>query len=347
MKHHFYNWTIDGLKTYLVENGFKSFSGDQIYKWVYEQSVIDPELMTNISKPLRLFLKENFRFDYLNIEHKQVSEDGTEKYLFKLDDGHLIETVLMRYKYGNSVCVTSQVGCSMGCSFCASGIIAKKRDLNLGELVNQVATIQKETKERVTHVVVMGTGEPFDNYENVINFVKVINYKQGFQIGARHITVSTCGIIPKIKEYANETIKSNLAISLHASNDGLRSRLMKINKVYPLNELIRAVDNYTKISGRRVTFEYILLKGVNDDIRHANELSDLIRGLNAYVNLIPYNPVNEFIYKKTDPVRAQRFYQQLEKRGINATLRRELGSDIDAACGQLRLKVDKSNKKFD
>lgn len=346
MKHHFYNWTIDGLKTYLVDQGFKSFNGDQIYKWVYEQSVTDPDQMTNISKPLKAFLKENFRFDYLNISQKQVSEDGTEKYLFKLDDGHLIETVLMRYKYGNSVCVTSQVGCSMGCSFCASGIIAKKRDLNLGELVNQVATIQHETKERVTHVVVMGTGEPFDNYDNVIDFIKVINYKQGFQIGARHITVSTCGIIPRIKDYANEEIKSNLAISLHASNDGLRSRLMKINKVYPLNELIRAVDNYTKISGRRVTFEYILLKGVNDDIKHANELSDLIRGLNAYVNLIPYNPVDEFGYQKTDPIRAQRFYQQLDKRGINATLRRELGSDIDAACGQLRLKADKSNKKI-
>lgn len=345
MKQHFYNWTIDALKAYLVDHGFKAFSGDQIYKWVYEQNIIDPEQMTNIAKPLRTFLKDNFSFDYLNVAHKQVSDDGTEKYLFKLSDGHLIETVLMRYKYGNSVCVTSQVGCSMGCSFCASGIIAKKRDLTLGELVNQVATVQHETGERVTHVVVMGTGEPFDNYERVIDFIKVINYKQGFQIGARHITVSTCGIIPRINDYAKETIKSNLAISLHASNDGLRSRLMKINKVYPLNELIRAVDNYTKISGRRVTFEYILLKGVNDDIKHANELSDLIRGLNAYVNLIPYNPVNEFGYQKTDPERAQRFYQQLDKRGINATLRRELGSDIDAACGQLRLKSTKSAKK--
>jgi 23S rRNA (adenine2503-C2)-methyltransferase len=230
----------------------------------------------------------------------------------------------------------------MGCSFCASGIIAKKRDLTLGELVNQVASIQYYSGEKVTHIVVMGTGEPFDNYDNVMDFIRVVNYKQGFQIGARHITVSTCGIIPRIYEYAKEPIKSNLAISLHASNDSLRSQLMKINKVYPINELITAVDDYTRISGRRVTFEYILLKGINDDLKHANELSDLIRGINAYVNLIPYNPVDEFGYEKTDPDRAQRFYHQLDKRGINATLRRELGSDIDAACGQLRLKGVKS-----
>jgi 23S rRNA (adenine2503-C2)-methyltransferase len=342
MKHLFYNWTIDCLKSFLVDHGYKSFSGDQIFKWVYEKNVIDPDLMTNISKPLRTFLKENVSFEYLDIAHKQISNDGTEKYLFKLHDGHVIETVLMKYNYGNSVCVTSQVGCSMGCSFCASGIIAKKRDLTLGELVNQVASIQYYSGEKVTHIVVMGTGEPFDNYDNVMDFIRVVNYKQGFQIGARHITVSTCGIIPRIYEYAKEPIKSNLAISLHASNDSLRSQLMKINKVYPINELITAVDDYTKISGRRVTFEYILLKGINDDLKHANELSDLIRGINAYVNLIPYNPVDEFGYEKTDPDRAQRFYHQLDKRGINATLRRELGSDIDAACGQLRLKGVKS-----
>ncbi len=341
MKQHFYDWTIEGLKSFLMNHGFKSYSGDQIFKWVYEQGVTDPELMTNISKPLRDFLIENVRFDYLDVADKQVAQDGTEKYLFKLHDGHLIETVLMNYDYGQSVCVSSQVGCSMGCSFCASGIIAKKRDLTVSELVNQVASIQHYSQVKVTHIVVMGTGEPFDNYDNVMDFIRVINYKHGFQIGSRHISVSTCGIIPRIYDYSKEVIKSNLAISLHAPNNEIRSRLMKINKVYPLPELIRAVKDYTDMTNRRVTFEYILLKGINDDIKHANELSDLIRGINAYVNLIPYNPVDEFAYKKTDHVRALRFHQQLEKRGINSTLRRELGSDIDAACGQLRLKNDR------
>jgi len=343
MKKSFYDFTIDSLKNFLIQHGFKDYNGDQLFKWVYEQNVTDPALMTNISKKLRAFLVEHMTFDYLDMLHRQVAEDGTEKYLFKLKDGHVIETVLMKYDYGNSVCVTSQVGCSMGCAFCASGIISKKRDLTLAELVNQIASVQKVSQEKVTHVVVMGTGEPFDNYDNVMNFIRVINYKHGFQIGARHITVSTCGIIPKIYEYAKETIKSNLAISLHASNDALRSKLMKINLVYPLDKLIQAVKDYTEISGRRVTFEYILLKGVNDDVHHANELSDLIRGINAYVNLIPYNPVDEFAFAKTDPDRAQKFYKQLDKRGINATLRRELGSDIDAACGQLRLKNVKDN----
>ena len=341
MKKKFYDWTIESLKSYLMNQGFKSFSGDQIYKWVYEQNITDPDQMTNISKSLRTFLKENVSFDYMKIEHKQVSSDKTEKFLFKLDDGHVIETVLMKYDYGNSVCVTSQVGCSMGCSFCASGIIAKKRNLTVAELVNQVASVQYHSGEKVTHVVVMGTGEPFDNYQNVMDFIRIINYKHGLQIGARHITVSSCGIIPKIYDYAKEVIKSNLAISLHAPNHALRSKLMKINDVYPLKELIEAVRKYTDLSGRRVTFEYILLKGVNDDVKQANELSDLIRGINAYVNLIPYNPVNEFGYEKTDQKRAIKFFHQLDKRGINATLRRELGSDIDAACGQLRLKKER------
>jgi len=343
MKQHFYDLTIESLKSLLMNNGFKSYSGDQIFKWVYEQNVTNPELMTNISKALRDFLVENIVFDYLNVVNKQVAQDGTEKYLFKLHDGHVIETVLMNYDYGQSVCVTSQVGCSMGCSFCASGIIAKKRDLSVAELVNQVASIQHHSKVKVTHIVVMGTGEPFDNYDNVMDFIRIINYKHGFQIGARHITVSTCGIVPRIYDYAKEVIKSNLAISLHAPNNEIRSRLMKINKVFSINELIKAVKDYVDMTNRRVTFEYILLKGVNDDISHANELSDLIRGINAYVNLIPYNPVDDFDYKKTDQIRAQKFYQQLEKRGINATLRRELGSDIDAACGQLRLKMERES----
>jgi 23S rRNA (adenine2503-C2)-methyltransferase len=226
----------------------------------------------------------------------------------------------------------------MGCSFCASGLISKQRDLTTSELVNQILTVQKIKNNKITHIVVMGTGEPFDNYENVMNFIRIINYKHGLQIGSRHITVSTCGIVPRIYDYANEDIKSNLAISLHAPNNAIRNRIMRINKAYPIEEVIKATKDYFEATKRRVTFEYILLKGVNDEIEHANELSDLIRGINCYVNLIPYNPVNEFDYQKTDQKRADRFYQQLIRRGINATLRKEMGSDIDAACGQLRLK---------
>ncbi len=338
MKNNFYNYPIFKLKEYLVSQGFKAFSADQIYKWVYEQKVTDPEFMTNISKDLRVFLKSNFSFNDLELVTRQGSDTTTNKFLFKLNDGIVIESVLMQHDYGLSLCVSSQAGCSMGCSFCASGLINKQRDLSVAELVSQVVSVENITKEKITHIVVMGTGEPFDNYDNVMDFIRVINQKHGLEIGARHITVSTCGIIPKIYEFAEEEIRVNLAISLHAPNDELRTKIMKINKVYPLNDLIEAVKEYFAKTKRRVTFEYILLKNVNDELSHANELSDLIRGINCYVNLIPYNTVNEFGYKKSDESRANRFYQQLVKRGINVTLRKEMGSEIDAACGQLRLK---------
>jgi len=336
----FYDFTIESLKSYLIENGFKAFNADQIYKWVYEQKVFDFNQMTNISKQLVAFLKDNVEIQDLDINTVQESSDGTVKFLFKLHDGSLIESVLITYDYGKSICVTSQVGCNMGCAFCASGLIKKSRDLAVHEMVRQVTSIENHLKIRVSHIVVMGTGEPFDNYQNVIDFIKVINYKHGLQIGSRHISVSTCGIIPKIYEYANETIKTNLAISLHAPNNELRNRLMPINRAFPLEELIEACKDYFEITGRRITFEYILLNGINDSVQYANELSDLIRGINAYVNIIAYNPVNEFSFKKTNDQRASEFYSQLIKRGINATLRREQGSDIDAACGQLRYKKE-------
>lgn len=334
----FYNFTIDNLKKYLVNAGFKPFNAVQLFKWVYEQKVRDFDKMSNISKDLKAFLKENIEITDLEIDSVNESSDGTVKFLFKLSDGSLIETVLMTYEYGKSVCVTSQVGCNMGCSFCASGLIKKVRNLEIHELVRQITTVENHLGIRVSHTVVMGTGEPFDNYQNVIDFIKVINFKHGLQIGSRHITVSTCGIVPRIYDYADETIKSNLAISLHASNDNLRNQLMKINAKYPIADVIKACNAYYDKTKRRITFEYILLRDVNDMISQANELSDLIRGMNAYVNLIPYNPVEEFTYKKTDKDRASKFYQQLVKRGINVTLRREQGSDIDAACGQLRYK---------
>ncbi|MGD9760875.1 MAG: 23S rRNA (adenine(2503)-C(2))-methyltransferase RlmN [Candidatus Izemoplasmatales bacterium] len=338
MKNQFYNYNITELKELLVDNNFKAFNAEQIYKWVYESNISDPEKMSNLSKELRAFISEFFTFDLLELVTQQTSKTGTDKFLFKLSDGIIIESVLMEHDYGLSLCVTSQAGCSMGCSFCASGLIGKQRDLSAAELVLQIITVQAIKEVKITHIVVMGTGEPFDNYDNVMNFLKIINYKHGLQIGSRHITVSTCGIVPKIYDYAKEEIKANLAISLHAPNNEIRNRLMRINRAYPITEVIQAAKDYFEETKRRVTFEYILLKGINDEIDHANELSDLIRGINCYVNLIPYNPVNEFSYQKTDEKRADRFYQQLVRRGINVTLRKEMGSDIDAACGQLRLK---------
>ncbi|XMB72743.1 23S rRNA (adenine(2503)-C(2))-methyltransferase RlmN [Mycoplasmatota bacterium WC30] len=339
----FYDFTIEQLKNYLIELGFKAYSADQLFKWVYEQKVTDLDNMTNLSKSLREALKENLTFKDLEIHSVKESSDGTFKFLFKLEDGSLIETVLMSYDYGKSVCVTSQVGCNMGCSFCASGLLKKARNLERFELVSQIVSVENYLKTKVTHTVVMGTGEPFDNYDNVMDFIRIINYKHGLQIGSRHITVSTCGIVPKIYEYGRENIKSNLAISLHAANDKLRDRLMPINKKYPIEKVIEACKAYYDLTKRRITFEYILLKGVNDTISHADELSDLIRGINAYVNIIPYNPVEEFNFQKTNSQSASRFYLHLGKRGINATLRREQGSDIDAACGQLRYKQEEEN----
>lgn len=344
MRYNFYDFTVSALKALLLERGFKAFNADQIFKWVYEQNEKDPEKMSNLSKELRQFLVENFYFSSLELIDRQDSKTGTHKYLFRLNDGIVIESVIMQQVYGLSLCVTSQAGCSMGCSFCASGLINKQRDLMVHELVSQVISVQDDLKVKISHIVVMGTGEPFDNYDNVMNFLKIINHKHGLQIGSRHITVSTCGIVPRIYDFAKEEIKANLAISLHAPNNDLRSQLMKINKAYPIHDVIQAAKDYFEITKRRVTFEYILLKNVNDEIHHANELSDLIRGINCYVNLIPYNPVGEFRYEKTDMSRANRFYQQLVKRGINVTLRKEMGSDIDAACGQLRLKSHKETK---
>lgn len=336
----FYDYTIDDLASILVENGFKKFNATQLYEWVYTKSVFDFNLMSNIGKELKTFLIENFLLEDLKVKTLQQSQDGTQKFLFELSDGFAIETVMMLQDYGVSLCVTSQVGCNMGCSFCASGLKYKSRNLAASELVMQVVTAEKLSGQKITHIVVMGTGEPFDNYDNVIKFIKIVNDPKGLQIGQRHITVSTCGIVPRIYDYANEPIRSNLAISLHAPNDELRTKLMKINKKYPLEEIIEACRAYFEKTSRRITFEYILLSGVNDSVELADQLSDLIRGLNAYVNLIPYNYVKEFGYERTDMKRAMQFYDRLIKRGINAILRKEQGGDIDAACGQLRMKSE-------
>ena len=333
-----FDYKIKELQVELVKNGYKKFNARQIYEWLYKKRVFNFNEMSNLSKKLREYLSLNYDFSDLNVSSHQVSVDGTEKFLFELADGNLIETVLMRHNYGNSVCVTTQLGCNIGCTFCASGLQKKKRDLEAYEIVLQVLKVANITKERVSHVVVMGIGEPFDNYDNTMKFIDIINNPYGLEIGARHITVSTSGIVPKIKQFSDEDKQVNLAISLHASNDNVRSRIMKINNTYPIREVIGSAREYVEKTNRRITFEYILLAGVNDEMSHADELSDLLRGLNCYVNLIRYNPVKEFLYVGTHEEKAKRFHERLLRRGITATLRKEKGGDIDAACGQLRSK---------
>ena len=338
-----YGLEIKKLESLMLEEGQTKYRATQLYTWLYEKKAKSFDEMTDISLRFREVLKEKYCFEIPSIFVKQQSKDGTIKCLLELKDGAKIETVLMRYNYGNVICVTSQVGCNMGCSFCASGLLKKQRDLLPEEMVGQVLVmnnlLQEEgNNQRVTHVVVMGTGEPFDNYDNVIDFVRIINHQKALAIGARHITVSTCGIPDKIIKYANEGLQINLAISLHAPNNEIRSKIMKINKAYPLEVLIPAVAEYNRIADRRVTYEYILLKGINDSMENADELARLIKPTFAYVNLIPYNEVDEHGYRRSDNVKA--FLDRLIKNNVTATIRKEFGSDIDAACGQLRAKQE-------
>lgn len=338
-----YDFSLPKLEDLVVSLGEKKFRAEQLFKWVYKRGVKDFDLMSDISKSFRETLKTSFCLIKPTIYQKQVSSDGTVKLLLELEDGDKVETVLMRYNYGNVACVSSEVGCNMGCAFCASGLLKKKRELKVSEILGQVLVLNdlltSEGKgERITHVVVMGTGEPFDNYDNVMDFIRILNHPHGLEIGARHITVSTCGIVPKIYDYAREGLQINLAISLHAPSDEIRHKIMPISRVYPLNDLMEAVKYYEKTAGRRVTFEYILLKGINDSKKDAEDLAKLIKGTLAYVNLIPYNEVNEMKYRRSESSSVKEFMDTLMKKGVNATIRKEFGSDIDAACGQLRAK---------
>ncbi|HKL72968.1 MAG TPA: 23S rRNA (adenine(2503)-C(2))-methyltransferase RlmN [Candidatus Onthovivens sp.] len=339
-----YGVSLEKLEEKLVnEEGQKKFRATQLFKWIYGKKVQSFDEMSDVSLSFREILKEKYTLEKDKIFQMQKSNDGTIKLLLELADGNKVETVLMRYNYGNVVCVSSQVGCDQGCAFCASGLLKKKRNLEVHELVSQVLVINdllftEDENSRVTHVVVMGTGEPFDNYDNVLDFIKILNHPFGLAIGARHITVSTCGLIEGIKRYANEGIQINLAISLHAPSNELRNKLMPINFRYPLEEVIEACRYYEKVAGRRVTFEYIMLKDFNDTKECAYLLANLIKGMLSYVNLIPYNPVNELKYKRSDYQTCKEFLNFLTQRGVTATIRREFGSDIDAACGQLRAK---------
>lgn len=341
LKESIYSLTLDQLKDWLSENGEKPFRATQIYEWLYEKRVKTYDEMTNLPKSLREKLKEQFHLSTLNVITKQQSKDGTIKFLFELQDGFSIETVLMRHNYGNSVCVTTQVGCRIGCTFCASTLGGLKRHLLPGEIVEQVVKVQQtldEVGERVSHVVIMGIGEPFDNYDSMMNFLKVINHEKGLNIGARHITVSTSGIIPKIYQFADEQLQINFALSLHAPTQELRQQLMPIARAYKLDKLMEAIRYYTEKTGRRVSFEYGLFGGVNDSVEHAEQLSELIKDIKCHVNLIPVNYVPERDYVRTPRNQIFAFEKTLKKNGINVTIRREHGSDIDAACGQLRAK---------
>ena len=336
-----YGYKLEDLEELMISLGQKKYRATQIFKWIYERGVTNFDEMSDISLSFREVLKNEFTLSIPTIYKKQVSSDGTIKLLLSLSDDSKIETVLMRYNYGLVACVTSQVGCNMGCAFCASGLFKKQRNLEVHELVGQILVLNnllKEENKKITHVVVMGTGEPFDNYDNVMKFIRILNNPHGFAIGARHLTVSTCGLVEKIREYANEGIQINLAISLHAPSDKIRNKIMPISLKYPLDQLMDAVKYYEATAKRRVTFEYILLEDINDSIENAKELAKLIKGTTSYVNLIPYNPVGELKYKRTSGNRVHRFMDALIKEGVNVTVRKEFGTDIDAACGQLRAK---------
>ena len=332
-----YGQTLENLEKYFESIGEKKFKATQVFEWIYQKREEKIENFSNIKKEIRNQLEQDFKMDIPKIIKREIDID-VEKFLFNLSDDEKIEAVLMRHNYGLSVCVSSQVGCNMGCKFCESGRLKKVRNLKTYEMVGQILAIEKEIKERISSVVIMGIGEPLDNYENVIDFIKIINHPKGIAIGSRHITLSTCGIIPKIKLLSDFPLQINLAISLHAPNDELRSKIMPINKAYPLKEVIEAVKEYIKKTNRRVTIEYILLKNVNDSIAHAHELATLLRGMNVYVNLIPYNETNHIEFKKSEKKSIDAFYQTLQKEKINVTVRREFGSKISAACGQLRSK---------
>ena len=335
-----YSYTLEKLETYFESIGEKKFHARQVFKWLYDKKIKSIDEITDIKKSVLDKMKKDMSFDMIKLIKVQ-REDDVNKYLFKLSDNNLIEAVLMFHDYGRSVCVSSEVGCNMGCKFCESGRRKKVRSLEVYEMVEQILLIEEDIGNRISHIVVMGIGEPFDNYDNLIDFIKIINSDFGLAIGARHITVSTCGIIPKIKEFSNLDLQVNLAISLHAPNDEIRNKIMPINKTYPINELMKALKEYYSKTNRRITIEYVMLDSINDSDECALELTKLLKGLNCYVNLIPYNETQNISFKRTKMIQISRFYDILKKKGINVTIRREFGGSISAACGQLRSEEEK------
>lgn len=334
-----YDLTLEKLENYFIDSGDKKYRASQVFYWLYEKRVISFEEMTNLSKETIQKLKKDFSIERPIIAKEEHDKD-VSKFLFKLSDNEHIESVLMYHDYGLSLCISSQVGCNMACAFCESGRRKKIRNLKPSEMLLQIIEIEKIINKRISHVVIMGIGEPFDNYDNLVTFLDNANNHKGLCIGSRHITVSTCGIVPKIYEFSNLPYQVNLAISLHAANDELRSKLMPVNKVYPLKELMMAIKDYLKKTGRRVTFEYILLKDINDTKEDAKSLAKLVKGMNAYINLIPFNENSNSKFKRPKNDEIMKFYDIIKKEGINVTVRKEFGSKISAACGQLRSKKE-------
>ena len=337
------DYNLEELKQELANLGEKTFRAEQIFKWIFQEKVKSFDDMTNISLELREKLKKEYTICNFNILKKQESKDGTIKYLFDVLDGNAIETVLMSYHHGYSICVSSQIGCKMGCKFCASTGINFIRSLTSGEIVEQILAVEQDTGIRISNVVFMGIGEPLDNYDNVINAIRIINNPKGLNIGARHISISTSGLVPKIYKLAEENIPCTLSISLHATTNEKRSKMMPVNDAYPIEELIKACKDYIKKTNRRISFEYALAKDNNDNKEDAKELVPLLKGMLCHVNLIPINKIENGSFTKSSNENIMKFRDYLNDHGIVATIRRELGSDIDAACGQLRRKNLRQN----
>ena len=330
-----FNYTINELEEYFLSMGEKKFKATQVFEWLYVHKIYNIDDFSNLKKELREKLKQEFTTDFIKIITKEEDE-LVKKYLFELIDGERVEAVLMEHDYGKSVCISSQVGCNMGCKFCESGRLKKIRNLETYEMVLQIIMIEQDINSKIDSVVIMGIGEPFDNYDNVMNFISIINHPKGLGIGARHITVSTCGIVPKIEEFSNYPLQVNLALSLHAPNDEIRNKIMPISKAYKIDEVITAIKKYIAKTNRRVTIEYVMLYNVNDSMDCAEELANLLRGLNVYVNLIPYNETKNIEFKRSNKIKE--FQNKLLSLGINSTVRKEFGGKISAACGQLRSK---------
>lgn len=332
------DYDLEDLKQELISIGEKGFRAEQIFKWLYQEKVKSFDEMTNLSLELREKLKSNYTICNYNILKKMESSDGTKKYLFDILDGNIIESVLMEYHYGKSVCVSSQVGCKMGCKFCASTGIPFVRNLTAGEIVEQILAIEQDTGEKISNIVFMGIGEPLDNYDNVIKAIRILNNPKGLGIGARHISVSTSGLVPRIYDLAKENIQCTLSVSLHASNNEKRSSMMPVNNRYSVEELIKACKDYIAMTNKRISFEYALARDNNDNMQDAKELTNLLKGMLCHVNLIPINKIENGKFTKSSNENIIKFRDYLNDHGIVATIRRELGSDIEAACGQLRRK---------
>lgn len=334
MKNSIFDLTLENLEDILVNNGFKKYNATQVFEGVYKRKVSNFDEIVNISKNLKSFLNDNYELKYLEVLECLKSED-TNKYLLSIE-GSSIECVLMKQTYGNSLCISTQVGCNMGCAFCESGKLKRVRNLTPGEIVLQILTIENYENIRIDNVVIMGIGEPFDNYDNLINALDILTCPKGIDLGSRKITVSTCGLVPKIREFANLRKQVNLAISLHAPGDDIRNKLMPISKVYKMEELMKAVDYYISKTNRKVTMEYIMLEGINDSDECAIRLSKLLKGKLVYVNLIPYNSTSSSEFKRASKKRIESFYDILKKNGINVVTRKEMGKGIKGACGQLK-----------